>query len=156
MPGDDSILDKFADSFTVRQVHINLNKQSMVTKNWERDYLMMGDHLFRHFYKHYMIFLTTRDDALVQISGCNIFVFLNDKFGRGTNSGFQKKEEPPAGVIGPDPKQIEKPIEPPKVTINTKCHKYNLKNSSDSFKNNKKNSYWDDIVNRNRLFYCTH
>lgn len=40
--------------------------------------------------------------------------------------------------------------------LNTRSHKYNLKTSSDSFLNNKKNSYWDDIVNRNRLFYCTH
>jgi hypothetical protein len=30
-----SILDKFHDSHYVKQVHINLNKQSMVTKNWE-------------------------------------------------------------------------------------------------------------------------
>ena len=83
-----SILDKFHDSHYVKQVHINLNKQSMVTKNWEQVYLMLGDHVFRYFYKNYMIFLRTRDDSLVQISGCNIFVYLNDKFGRNSNPTF--------------------------------------------------------------------
>ena len=89
-----SILDKFSDSHYVKQVHINLNKQSMVTKNWERIYLMMGDHIFRYFYENYLIFLKTRDDSLVQISGCNIFVFLNDKFGRGQSNQFQAKDQP--------------------------------------------------------------
>jgi hypothetical protein len=90
-PNSKSILDKFHDSHYVKQVHINLNKQSMVTKNWESVYLMLGDHVFRYFYKNYMIFLRTRDDSLVQISGCNIFIYLNDKFGRNSNQTFQQK-----------------------------------------------------------------
>lgn len=54
----------------------------MVTKNWERVYLYLGDHLFMHIYKEYMIFLKTRDESLVQISGTNIFCYLNEKLGR--------------------------------------------------------------------------
>lgn len=84
----------------------------MVTKNWEQVYLMLGDHVFRYFYKHYMIFLRTRDDSLVQISGCNIFVYLNDKFGRSSNQPFQQKSAPDKqiesskAVVGADPKQL--------------------------------------------------
>lgn len=62
--------------------YINLNKQCMITRNWERVYLMLGDRLFGHLYKDYIIFLRTRDESLVQISGTNIFVYLNDRLGR--------------------------------------------------------------------------
>jgi hypothetical protein len=61
---------------------INLNKQCMITRNWETVYKILGDDLFSHVYKEYIIFLKTRDDSLVQISGTNIFVYLNDKLGR--------------------------------------------------------------------------
>ena len=46
----------------------------------------------------------------------------------------------------------------PKVEkqVNSKSHKYNLKNCNDSMLNNQPKSFWDDVVNRNRLFYCTH
>jgi hypothetical protein len=60
---------------------INLNKQCMITRDWEAIYLMMGETLFRHLYKEYIIFLRTRDDSLVQISGSNIFSYLNEKLG---------------------------------------------------------------------------
>ena len=43
-----------------------------------------------------------------------------------------------------------------KKQVNIKSHKYNLKNNSDSMLNNQPKSFWDDVVNRNRLFYCTH
>ena len=59
----------------------------MVTRNWERVYLMLGDALFWHIYKEYMIFLKTRDESLVQISGTNIFCYLSDKLGR-LNTAF--------------------------------------------------------------------
>lgn len=62
---ENTILDKFSSGFSVKQMHINLNKQTMVTRNWERVYLMLGDHVFKHFYKNYLIFLKTRDDSLV-------------------------------------------------------------------------------------------
>lgn len=47
---------------------------------------------------------------------------------------------------------------PPELTkrVNVKSHKFNLKNENDSYLNNKSTNYWNDIVNRNRLFYCTH
>jgi len=54
----------------------------MVTKSWELVYFMLGDLLFSHVYKEYIIFLKTREDSLVQISGTNIFCYLNDKLGR--------------------------------------------------------------------------
>lgn len=61
---------------------INLNKQCLITRNWESVYKILGDDLFKHLYKEYIIFLKTRDDSLVQVSGTNIFVYLNDKLGR--------------------------------------------------------------------------
>lgn len=39
---------------------------------------------------------------------------------------------------------------------NIASHKYNLKKEKDDYTNNIGKGYWDDIVNRNRLFYCTH
>ena len=39
---------------------------------------------------------------------------------------------------------------------NIKSHKYNIKNEKDDYTNNVGASYWNDIVNRNRLFYCVH
>ena len=47
----------------------------------------------------------------------------------------------------------EKKKEPKK---NIPAHKYNLKNEKDDYTKNIGKGYWDDIVNRNRLFYCTH
>lgn len=72
----------------VKCEYINLNKQCMVTKNWEKVYFMLGDHLFRHIYKEYIIFLKTRDDSLVQISGTNIFSYLSDKMGGKLGEAF--------------------------------------------------------------------
>lgn len=43
-----------------------------------------------------------------------------------------------------------------KKQVHSKSHKYNLKNHHDSMLNNQPKSFWDDVVNRNRLFYCTH
>ena len=60
---------------------VPVNKKSILTWQWEIVYLCMGDNLFKFFYKNYMIFLKTKDDSLVQISGENIFIFINYKFG---------------------------------------------------------------------------
>ena len=54
----------------------------MINRNWEEVYKILGDAIFSHLYKEYIIFLKTRDDSLVQISGTNIFVYLSDKLGR--------------------------------------------------------------------------
>lgn len=35
-------------------------------------------------------------------------------------------------------------------------HKYNIKNKEDDYKNNLGKGFLEDIVNRNRLFYCAH
>ena len=53
-----------------------------MTKEWDAVYTVMGDALFSHYYKEYMTFLQTKDDALVQIAGINIFHYLNENFGR--------------------------------------------------------------------------
>ena len=47
------------------------------------------------------------------------------------------------------------PAARPQARKNIASHKYNIKNEKDDYTNNK-NNYWDEIVNRNRLFYCTH
>ena len=93
---------------------------------------MLGDERFRDFYASYMIFVRTRDDSLIQIAGRNIFVFLNERLGRQPSG---KKSEQKA-----------------------KCFhdKYNLKRPDDSYANNKRQYYWDDMLNRNRLFYSAH
>lgn len=44
----------------------------------------------------------------------------------------------------------------PVVRKHVPSHKYNLKNEKDDYTNNINKSFWDDIVNRNRLFFCTH
>ena len=54
----------------------------MITRNWETVYKILGDAVFKHLYKEYIIFLRTKDESLVQVSGTNIFVYLNDKLGR--------------------------------------------------------------------------
>jgi hypothetical protein len=75
----------------------------MITRNWERVYLLLGDKLFGHLYKDYLIFLRTRDDSLVQISGTNVFVYLNDKLGRNLQQAFYDGKagmDPAAGEAG--------------------------------------------------------
>lgn len=66
----------------IKQTHINLNKQQLITRDWEKVYLMLGDHLFAHLYAEYIIFYKTKDDSLIQVSGTNIFSYLSEKFGR--------------------------------------------------------------------------
>lgn len=45
-------------------------------------YKLLGDSLFEHLYQEYIIFLKTKDDSLIQVSGTNIFFYLNEKFGK--------------------------------------------------------------------------
>ncbi len=54
----------------------------MMTKEWEILYIGFGDQLFSHLYKKYMIFQKTQDDSFIQISGTNIFEYINEKFGK--------------------------------------------------------------------------
>jgi hypothetical protein len=67
---------------SVKVNFINLNKQCMITRNWEMVYMILGDKMFAHLYKEYTVFLKTRDESLVQVNGTNIFVYLNDRLGR--------------------------------------------------------------------------
>lgn len=98
--------------------YINLNKQCMVTKHWERLYLMLGDALFSHVYKEYMIFLKTRDESLVQVSGTNIFCYLSDRLGRLQQAFYEGGRE--EGEAKPRP-------------AHPKSQKYNLRNAEDNF-----------------------
>ena len=83
----------------MKQVHVNLNKSQFVTSDWEKVYHVLGDHLFGHLYKEYIIFLKTLDDSLVQVAGTNIFHYLSEKFGRQA-----LYEQPPAAhVLGANP-----------------------------------------------------
>lgn len=66
-------------SLPVKCNFININKQMIITSNWEKVYMILGESIFTHMYKEYMIFMKTRDESLVQISGQNIFSFLYDK-----------------------------------------------------------------------------
>ncbi|CDW74133.1 telomerase reverse transcriptase [Stylonychia lemnae] len=140
-------------NYQVKCDYINLNKQCMITKNWERVYLLLGDTLFMHVYKEYMIFLKTRDDSLVQISGTNIFSYLNEKFGKLQNAfydGPNKNAQNAANPDNPEHKVLDKAIRMKKT------HKYNLKGADDQYTLNQEKLYMDDIVKRNRLFYCAH
>lgn len=62
----------------------------MLTWQWEIIYLCLGDGLFKFVYKNYMIFLKTKDDSLVQISGENIFIFISYKFGLSAKCAAEK------------------------------------------------------------------
>lgn len=90
---------------------------------------MLGDALFWHLYKEYMIFLKTRDESLVQISGTNIFCYLSDRLGRLQTAfyegGATNKEA--ADAEGAKAKKI-----------NVKSHKYNLRHEGDSYLEAKK------------------
>lgn len=98
----------------------------MVTRNWERVYLMLGDTLFWHVYKEYMLFLKTRDESLVQISGTNIFCYLSDRLGRLQTAFYEGgREENKEGGEG----------EVKEKRVNVKSHKYNMKQAGDSYVN---------------------
>lgn len=53
-----------------------------MTKSWDTVYTVLGEALFKHYYKEYLTFLQTKDDSLVQIAGINIFYYLNENFGK--------------------------------------------------------------------------
>jgi hypothetical protein len=50
---------------TLKVTFINLNKQCMMTKQWENVFKILGDRMFSHLYKEYIIFTVTRDESLV-------------------------------------------------------------------------------------------
>ena len=88
---------------------------------------MFGDAVFWHMYKEYMIFLKTRDESLVQISGTNIFCYLSDRLGRLQTAFYEG---------GKEEKQAEEGVKPKKN--NFKTHKYNMRNEGDSYIDAKK------------------
>lgn len=54
-----------------------------MTRTWEKLYWMMGDHLFEHMFKNYLIFQRSEnEDTLIQICGTNLFEYLHEHFGK--------------------------------------------------------------------------
>ena len=102
----------------------------------------MGKEAFRYFYMNYMIFLRTIDDSLIQIAGRSLFVFLHPRFARNTDKNSRFKED--------DNDDYDEQV------LQSNCHKFNLKDATDSYLNNTVKFYWQTLVTRNRLFYSTH
>jgi hypothetical protein len=107
----------------------------------------VGDKIFRHLYKEYLIFLRTRDESLVQVAGTNIYVYLNDKLAGGLKKAFYD------GKAALQAEADEVKAEDKKK--NVPSHKFNLKNEKDDYTKNMSKEY-AETVNRNRLFYCAH
>ena len=83
----------------------------------------MGKEAFKYFYKNYMIFLKSRDDSLIQIAGRNIFVFLHKRFARSKHNNAQAMEDEDDDEI---------------PALKSSCDKFNLKDSTDSYLNNRR------------------
>ena len=77
----------------IKKVQINLYQTEFMNRKWDAVYQVMGQALFSHFFKEYMTFRQTKDDALVQISGINIFHYLNQNFGRRAIYEGAKEDE---------------------------------------------------------------
>jgi len=119
----------------------------MITKMWEQVFKLVGEKVFAHVYKEYIIFTITRDESLVQVSGTNIFGYLNEKLGKLQAAFYDGKaelNEEDAAKIGAAKKK------------NILSHKYNIKHAKDDYTKNLGQGFMEDIVNRNRLFYCAH
>ena len=72
-----------ASDSPVEPREINLNKAQLVTKMWERVHGLLGDSLFAHIVKNFLIFTKTRDHSLVQLSGTNVWAFFSERPGPG-------------------------------------------------------------------------
>ncbi len=123
-----------------------------MTRQWENVYKILGDKMFAHLYKEYIIFTITRDESLVQVSGTNIFVYLNEKLGRLQTAFYDGK----ANIEEDEATKAKNEAAKALKVKNAHSHKYNLKNEKDDYTSNIGKGFWDDIVNRNRLFYCAH
>ena len=56
-----------------------------MTRTWEKLYWIMGDNLFVHIFKYYLIFQRSdSDDTLIQICGTNLFEYLHEHFGKNS------------------------------------------------------------------------
>jgi hypothetical protein len=136
----------------LKQVYVNLNVAQFVTRQWEMVYHILGEQVFAHLYREFIVFLKTRDHSLVQISGTNVFNYLSDRF-------VQKpKDQEPSTILGApaaNPESGEAQFSE-KQKADAKSHKFRLKNDKDMYQLNLPKSQWDECVNRNRLFYCAH
>ena len=108
--------------------------------------------MFSHLYKEYIIFTITRDESLVQVSGTNIFVYLNEKLGKLQTAFYEGRAETAEDEATKAKNEAAKEARKKNVL----SHKYNIKNDKDDYSNNLGKGFLEDIVNRNRLFYCAH
>ena len=78
-------------------------------------------------------------------------MYLNDRLGR-----HQRPAEGKGGELesGTEVKKANQDLV--SKVKNIPSHKYNIKNEKDAYTANIGGGFWDDIVNRNRLFYCAH
>lgn len=74
----------------LKQLYVNLNRSQLVTRDWENTYFVLGDKVFGHMIKEFIIFLKTRDHSLVQISGTNVFNFLSDRVASRPKAGDEE------------------------------------------------------------------
>ena len=96
------------------------------------------------------MFLRTRDESLVQVNGTNLFVYLNEKLGRpGTGSTSKADQELTAATE-------KRSDHKHRARKNIPAHKYNIVSETDDFTRNIGKGFWEEVVNRNRLFYCAH
>jgi hypothetical protein len=108
--------------------------------------------MFSHLYKEYIIFTITRDESLVQVSGTNIFVYLNEKLGKLQTAFYEGRAE----TVEDEATKAKNEAAKEARKKNILSHKYNIKNDKDDYNNNLGKGFLEDIVNRNRLFYCAH
>nr|AAP42279.1 telomerase reverse transcriptase [Moneuplotes crassus] len=114
---------------TMKALNLSTQKQYFLRKEWNDVRLMIGDELFCHIYKNYLIFERTREGSLVQFAGKNIFGFLEVAKDQAT-------------------------VDPEELKI-SKCCKYNIKDNNDHYPNNINEEIWNSMKSRTRIFYCT-
>ncbi|CAI2374740.1 unnamed protein product [Moneuplotes crassus] len=114
---------------TIKGMNQSSQKSYFQKKHWSDVRLMIGDELFCHIYKNYLIFERTREGSLVQFAGKNIFEFLEVAKDQAT-------------------------VDPEELKI-SKCCKYNIKDNNDHYLNNINEEIWNSMKSRTRIFYCT-
>jgi hypothetical protein len=48
---------ELGESNDIKKVHINLYQTQFMTKSWDTVYTVLGEALFKHYYKEYLTFL---------------------------------------------------------------------------------------------------
>jgi hypothetical protein len=142
--------EDFEGNLVLEPREINLNKTQFLSKNWEKARNIIGDHVFAHIYKDFLIFQKTLDHSLLQISGTNVHSFLSEKTG-------SKSREQDGLVLGAAGAGKDGELQfSAQQKADSKCHKYRLRTETDMYQLNKAKVPTEDLVSRTRLFYCGH